>query len=177
MQGPWTGPRRACGRRGKKLWTLWLCRWAYCRHKYGGHRTCTIGKAIYMASFNRPLLSVLEAVFPKFTWEAEERAPSLKEIEEVTCFMVLSVQASSPLKFVMSEVISCSSATPTGGFCVWSLRLRIRAGHSSLPLPTGVWDAGLHHQMRPVALRARRVPAKGLCDPTVRKALLESTIH
>ena len=76
------------------------------------------GKAIFMATFDRPLLSILEEMFPlAVTGIRGGLAPSAKKNEEMICFLVLSLQAGRPLKFSLSDEISCTQVSPMGGSC------------------------------------------------------------
>eukprot|EP00435_Cladocopium_sp_Y103_P023558 s3031_g5.t1 len=110
-----------------------------------------MGKAIYMASFNRPLLAVLDSMFPQFTQEQENYAPSVKEIEEVICFMVLALQASSFLKFVMPAEISCSCATPTGGLSASAASFQDRSLDVAPPAPAAESCGACGGPLRPNA--------------------------
>ena len=76
------------------------------------------GKAAFMAAFRRPLFSILEAVFPKIaeSTKADVR-PGWKEAEEVLGFMILSIHAEANLRCQISETVSCTDASPTGGGC------------------------------------------------------------
>eukprot|EP00435_Cladocopium_sp_Y103_P027041 s1014_g6.t1 len=83
----------------------------------GRHFCRWLGKALFLASVHRPLLSILETVLPR----AVERAPydftpAKKELEEIICFAVASAQAASLQKFRVSPEISRSLISPTGGF-------------------------------------------------------------
>eukprot|EP00435_Cladocopium_sp_Y103_P041751 s2830_g11.t1 len=75
-----------------------------------------IGKAAFIATFRRPLFSILQEVFElleKCKGKAQPLPPAV--VDEVVCFMVLATQAQSELKAKLSPVISCTDASPSGG--------------------------------------------------------------
>eukprot|EP00435_Cladocopium_sp_Y103_P044150 s460_g12.t1 len=75
-----------------------------------------IGKAAFIATFRRPLFSILQEVFElleKCKGKAQALPPAV--VDEVVCFMVLATQAQSELKAKLSPVISCTDASPSGG--------------------------------------------------------------
>ena len=64
----------------------------------------------------RRVFSHLGEIFP--TIEESTRGdvvPPAAVVDEVLCFVVSSIQAETELKCPLSEVISCTDASPTGG--------------------------------------------------------------
>ena len=75
-----------------------------------------LGKAVFISTFHRPLLSVLDSLFAELARGLEQEfIPRVNEMEEVICFMILSLQAESPQKVEVSHEISRTTAQPTGG--------------------------------------------------------------
>lgn len=75
-----------------------------------------IGKAAFIATFRRPLFSILQEVFTlleRCKSRAQVLAPEV--IDEIICFAGLAVHSQSELRAQVSPVISCTDASPTGG--------------------------------------------------------------
>ena len=75
-----------------------------------------VGKAAFAAAFKRPLFAILQEVF-ELIQEAQGRdvAPSKDTKDEVLTMMVLSVLGEADLRAQISDVISCTDASPSGG--------------------------------------------------------------
>lgn len=74
------------------------------------------GKAAFCCAFRRVLFSLLGEVFPAIQQATlQDISPPTAVVDEVMCFMVAAVQAETHLRCPLSEVISCTDASPTGG--------------------------------------------------------------
>ena len=74
------------------------------------------GKAAFCCAFRRVLFAQLGEVFPAIQQAmVKDITPPTAVVDEVVCFMVAAVQAETHLRCPLSEVISCTDASPTGG--------------------------------------------------------------
>ena len=75
-----------------------------------------VGKAAFAAAFRRPLFSILQEVF-ELIQEAQGRdvMPTKDTKDEVLLMMILSILGETDLRARVSNVISCTHASPTGG--------------------------------------------------------------
>ncbi|CAE7806385.1 unnamed protein product [Symbiodinium sp. CCMP2592] len=98
------------------------------------------GKAAFAAAFKRPLFSILQEVYCVMDWakEGTQITPSAPVIDEVLCFSVLLPLAETDLSSPVSEVISCTDASPSGGGCSIATGFKDK----SLLLPLPVEDPG-----------------------------------
>eukprot|EP00434_Breviolum_minutum_P013419 symbB.v1.2.011826.t1/scaffold804.1/size161093/3 len=74
------------------------------------------GKAAFCCAFRRVLFAHLGEIFPTIEESTKgDVVPPAAVVDEVLCFVVSSIQAETELKCPLSEVISCTDASPTGG--------------------------------------------------------------
>ena len=74
------------------------------------------GKAAFCCAFRRVLFAHLGEIFPTIEESTQgDVVPPAAVVDEVLCFVVSSIQAETELKCRLSEVISCTDASPTGG--------------------------------------------------------------
>lgn len=86
-----------------------------------------IGKAALIATFSRPLFSILREIF-ELLEKCKQHGQSLRGevIDEIICFMGLSVQAQSELRSEVSEVISVD-ASPSGGGSAAATKIKTKS--------------------------------------------------
>ena len=74
------------------------------------------GKAMFVGGFKRPLLSILQGMYPQIE-EAKRGAifPAKAVVDEVVCMTTLAVQAEAEVRVRVSEIVSCTNASSTGG--------------------------------------------------------------
>lgn len=83
------------------------------------------GKAAFCCAFRRVLFSLLGEVFPAIQQATlGDISPPTAVVDEVICFMVAAVQSESHLRSPLSEVISCTDASPTGGASAVATRFK-----------------------------------------------------
>ena len=74
------------------------------------------GKAAFVAAFKRPLFAILQEIFPHIEEGIKGAVvPAKAVIDEVVCMMILAVQGEADLRAQVSEVVTCTDASPTGG--------------------------------------------------------------
>ncbi|CAE7375548.1 unnamed protein product [Symbiodinium sp. CCMP2592] len=93
------------------------------------------GKAAFAAAFKRPMFSILQEVYCVMDWaqDGTQISPSAPVLDEILCFSVLLPLAETDLSSPLSEVISCTDASPTGGGC--SIATGFKDKSLLLPLP------------------------------------------
>ena len=75
-----------------------------------------IGRATVVAAFNRPLLATLQEIFPLVKEERKGTVfPAKAVIDEVVCMMTLAVQGEADFRAQISEEVTSTNASPTGG--------------------------------------------------------------
>ena len=83
------------------------------------------GKAAFCCAFRRVLFAILGEVFPAIQQATvKDISPPTAVVDEVMCFMVAAVQAETHLRSPLSEVISCTDASPTGGASAVATRFK-----------------------------------------------------
>lgn len=90
------------------------------------------GKAAFCCAFRRVLFSQLGEIFPAIEEATKsDVTPPTTVVDEVLRFLIASVQAETDLKCPMSEVISCTDASPTGG--ATAVATRFKKGEVKVP--------------------------------------------
>ena len=90
------------------------------------------GKAAFCCAFRRVLFAQLSEVFPAIQQAmVRDISPPTAVVDEVMCFMVSAVQAETHLRCPLSEVISCTDASPTGGAS--ALATKFKSGIVKVP--------------------------------------------
>ena len=87
-----------------------------------------IGKAAFIATFRRPLFSILQEVFElleRCRGKAQVLPPSV--VDEIFCFTGLAVHAQSELRAQVSPEISCTDASPTGGGSAVAVKFKTKS--------------------------------------------------
>ena len=74
------------------------------------------GKATLVGGFKRPLFAIIQEMYPQIE-EAMKGAvsPAKAVVDEVVCMMTLAVQGEAEFRARVSEVVSCTDASFTGG--------------------------------------------------------------
>lgn len=90
------------------------------------------GKAAFCCAFRRVLFSQLGEIFQAIEESTKgDMVPPTAVVDEVLCFLISSIQAETELKIPLSEVISCTDASPTGG--ATAIATRFKKGEVKVP--------------------------------------------
>ena len=74
------------------------------------------GKAAFVAAFKRPLFSILQEIFGHIQEGMNGPVqPAKAVIDEVMTMAILAVQGEADLRAEISETVTCTDASPTGG--------------------------------------------------------------
>ena len=84
-----------------------------------------MGKALVVGSFKRPLLAIIREMYLQIE-KAREAAvvPAKAAVDEVVCMMTLAVQSQAEIRTQVSEVVSCTDTTATGGSIARATKFR-----------------------------------------------------